>query len=774
MADVDISTRLTGVTGVLSGFSGISGQVTQMTSLFRTLATLAAGGGLAAIGKTAINTADEMGKMSQRIGVAVEDLSALKFAAELADVQFSELTNGLRFFSRSMDEARRGTLEYKEAYDRLNVTVVDGNGNLRNTFDVMADVADRFQAMADGATKTALAQDLFGRTGANLITLLNQGGEALRAYREEAEKFGLIITRDTAQAAERFNDAITRLNNAMRGAVLQAMTPLIPVLAQLAEQLVADTKSSNDLQEAGIQLVTMFKLMIAAVSLVTNSIQAFGKSLGALLFLYNEFIDILQARNKAIADNFKNTWSGIGQIMKGDIGGGIDTIKKSFSDADAAQTDFTSRAKKAFAQYSEFAKDAGDDIQDFSDLLTVLFDDLANNAGKVSEQTQKLIKAFSESGDAAKKGKDPLAELKQELERLQIQYITLTAGDGAAREFELMQGRLSKVTSEAADALRNNIRAMDEHIAAASRALEGDKVLKELREEMNRQQAEQLDEARAAEEAREKHFIDLADAVNRSLDPMIEYNETVREYIELLNRGLITQDAFNKKVEEAAKAYNKAKDQSQELTDWQKRMLDAVKGFSTDFTREIAALLESNKADWEDFRDTLFRLFRRAVIDAFITQPLVEAINKIIEHMKRSLSSLSGGGSSGSSLLGSLGGAIGGAVGGLFGGGGSPTPLADFAASSGIIGPFQHGGILPRGFTGLVGEAGPELITPASTSRIVPNDQLSGGTTVIVNQTFQTGVSKADLAAILPRLKSDTIAGVLEAKKRGGRFSQAF
>jgi hypothetical protein len=63
---------------------------------------------------------------------------------------------------------------------------------------------------------------------------------------------------------------------------------------------------------------------------------------------------------------------------------------------------------------------------------------------------------------------------------------------------------------------------------------------------------------------------------------------------------------------------------------------------------------------------------------------------------------------------------------------------------------------------------------PSTTSRIVPNDALRGQPAVIINQTFQAGVSRAELAQILPQLKAETIAGVMEAKQRGGRFSRVF
>jgi hypothetical protein len=72
--------------------------------------------------------------------------------------------------------------------------------------------------MKDGANKTAIAVELFGRSGANLIPLLNGGARALSDATDEATRFGLIVSTEAGRAAEQLNDNLTRLGAVVRGA----------------------------------------------------------------------------------------------------------------------------------------------------------------------------------------------------------------------------------------------------------------------------------------------------------------------------------------------------------------------------------------------------------------------------------------------------------------------------------------------------------------------------------------------------------------------------
>jgi hypothetical protein len=211
----------------------------------------AAAGAAAALGiatvRNVANAADEMAKLSQRTGVAVEDLGRLSHAANLSGVSQGELTTSLTRLSRAMQDASNGTGTATQAFSRLGVSVTDAEGNLRSQADVMSDVADRFARMEDGATKTALAQEIFGRSGANLIPMLNQGSQGLKQMGDEAERLGLVFDEKTTKAAEQLNDNLTRLRGAVQGAAREFSGPIIGALARFTDGMYESYLQSQDL-----------------------------------------------------------------------------------------------------------------------------------------------------------------------------------------------------------------------------------------------------------------------------------------------------------------------------------------------------------------------------------------------------------------------------------------------------------------------------------------------------------------------------------------------
>ncbi len=202
----------------------------------------------AAIGasiKGAIATGDQLNKLSQKTGIAVEDLSALAYAGELADVSIEALAEGIKKLSVNMAEAATNTnSKAAEAFKALNVSVKDTQGNLRASDAVLGDLADRFAAMEDGAGKTALAVALFGRAGSELIPFLNQGREGMAELRKEAERLGLVMSGETAKAAEEFNDNLKKLTLSASALGRSIAEDILPPMAKLLG-LMVDAKKDG-------------------------------------------------------------------------------------------------------------------------------------------------------------------------------------------------------------------------------------------------------------------------------------------------------------------------------------------------------------------------------------------------------------------------------------------------------------------------------------------------------------------------------------------------
>ena len=146
------------------------------------------------------------------------------------------------------------------------------DGHLKDTRALIAEVADKFAGYADGASKTALAVELFGRTGAELIPILNGGAAGFADMDEQARKLGLTIDEETAKAAEYFNDQLAIVKKQAEGLATQFTVGLMPSLIAVADGFFATADSSDSAREAGAALGDM---LVGLTNLVLTAAAAF-------------------------------------------------------------------------------------------------------------------------------------------------------------------------------------------------------------------------------------------------------------------------------------------------------------------------------------------------------------------------------------------------------------------------------------------------------------------------------------------------------------------
>ena len=206
---------------------------------FKGLFAIAAVGGIVALGKSAIDTADAFGKLSTRTGIAADKLLAYVNAGKLADVSQSDLETGLRTLARTQVEASEGVATYADAYAKLGVTVKNQDGTLKDSDQLLSDIADRFKDLPNGPEKAAVAMDIFGRSGQKMITLLNGGSEAL-------DEFGFELSENFARNSETFNDNLTKVGIEMDRLKMQILDDLLPGLIELSQGFIDLTKTIRD------------------------------------------------------------------------------------------------------------------------------------------------------------------------------------------------------------------------------------------------------------------------------------------------------------------------------------------------------------------------------------------------------------------------------------------------------------------------------------------------------------------------------------------------
>jgi len=226
-----------------------------------------------AIGQAAKDMSD-LYESSQKLGVSVETLSAFGYAAQMSGVSTESLGVGLKQLNRNLTDMDTATTKSANALRALGVVSSDTGE------EAFKKIADQLAKMPDSANKTALAMAVFGKSGSDLIPMLNEGAAGLQAMADEAERFGVAISSDTAAAADAFGDNVDRMNFAMKGAVRQITAGLLPSMVTLTNEMVGAVNEGDRFVSMGETLGEML-IDVAEFGLHTaRSVETFGEAIG--------------------------------------------------------------------------------------------------------------------------------------------------------------------------------------------------------------------------------------------------------------------------------------------------------------------------------------------------------------------------------------------------------------------------------------------------------------------------------------------------------------
>lgn len=320
-----------GLDSANSKLSSFGGQVKQLAARMREISQSAAvmmgkqiAEGLGHFVLAGAEAADKMGKLAQAIGLPVEAMSRLAYAASLSDLSTEQLGHAAVHLNKNMAAAAAGGGAQAAVFMALGVSIKDAGGHLRSTDAVMAQLADRFASMQDGAAKSALAVEVFGKGGEQLIPMLNGGADGLKKMAAEADRLGVTISASTAKAAEEFNDNLTRLKAAVNGVAVDAAGQLAPALSRLTEELLKSKDGASALHGAAEVLAALLKVVASVAVTLAAAFQAIGTNIGRMVSAvvsasqgkFDELLnlpvdsmnDTLEAASTAV-DRLKAIWS---------------------------------------------------------------------------------------------------------------------------------------------------------------------------------------------------------------------------------------------------------------------------------------------------------------------------------------------------------------------------------------------------------------------------------------------------------------------------------
>lgn len=205
----------------------------SVNGLAGNLIALAGIGSLTMVAKQSLDAADNIQKLAIKTGISTEALSELQFAAEQSGVEFGTVDKAIQNMVRTVSEARDGVATYADAYNTLGINV-DALAKLSSDKQIEV-MADAFNNLDDQTTKTAVAMDIFGGRGTQMIQMFSNGSEGIRELRGEAKELGRSLSQDAADKAADANDAMNRFTSSMRGVSTEFVTNMAPALTNLAD-----------------------------------------------------------------------------------------------------------------------------------------------------------------------------------------------------------------------------------------------------------------------------------------------------------------------------------------------------------------------------------------------------------------------------------------------------------------------------------------------------------------------------------------------------------
>jgi len=218
--------------------------------------------------KNLIDKADGFKDISQKTGVAVETLSQFSQVAENSGTSIDAVAIGLKKLSSNMVQASAGNREMLAIFDALNVSFTDSQGNLRDTGDVMMDIGDRFTTMEDGALKSATAVKLLGKSGSELIPMLNEGSKGVT-------QFSAVIDTEFAEASDKFNENIKSMQNSIEKGLVDALKKVLPLINDFIESQ-NNMPSFDEIIVSGVQsaAVEEQKKLLLQIQNTTGELEA--------------------------------------------------------------------------------------------------------------------------------------------------------------------------------------------------------------------------------------------------------------------------------------------------------------------------------------------------------------------------------------------------------------------------------------------------------------------------------------------------------------------
>lgn len=228
----------------------------------------------------AVTSADDLNTLAKQTGFTTAELQKMQYAADRIDVEMETITGAAARMTKQLGSS-------EDKFTNLGVATRDVDGNFRSTSDIFYDTVAALSQIQNETERDTVAMDIFGRSANELAGIIDDGGEALRAFGDEAENAGLILDQQTLDTLNETNDTIDAMKAKLGGELLkvgaklaEALVPVIDKISAGFEKLVAWL---DQLTPEQLQMVTTIALIIAVAAPLLMIIGGIVNGIGSIV-----------------------------------------------------------------------------------------------------------------------------------------------------------------------------------------------------------------------------------------------------------------------------------------------------------------------------------------------------------------------------------------------------------------------------------------------------------------------------------------------------------
>ncbi len=274
----------------------------------------AAGAGAAALAGMAVKTAavtDNIDKMSQKIGISRQAYQELDFICSQSGTSVDNLKAGIKTLTNQMQSASEGSKTATAAFDALGLSWEDGNGKLKSQEEMMWEAMSALQGMDDQTQKAALAVDLFGKAGTELMPMLNGAEGSIEAMKQQAHDLGLVLSDDAIDAGVVFTDTVDQAKRSLEAITVKIGAGVMPIFQQLLDWVMVNMPM---IQEVMTTVFGGIELLVTTVGTVLQTIfQGFTSAAEESGITFETVFATVQSVFETVCTVLQDLWTTLGQ-----------------------------------------------------------------------------------------------------------------------------------------------------------------------------------------------------------------------------------------------------------------------------------------------------------------------------------------------------------------------------------------------------------------------------------------------------------------------------